>query len=116
MSTGAVKCWLVAYDIRDPRRLRQVHRFLKAEGASVQYSAFSVSADDRRLQRIMQDIRALIDERVDDVRAYHVPARSPVWMLGRQGLPDGIIVGPDDAVRLLGGVLAGTEAVDAQLD
>lgn len=83
MSAGAVKCWLVAYDIREVRRLRKVHRFLKAEGGSVQYSAFGVSADDRRLREVMQAIALLVDERVDDVRAYHVPARSPVWMLGQ---------------------------------
>lgn len=109
MSAGAKKSWLVAYDIRDARRLRRVHRLLKAEGGSVQYSAFGVRADDRGLQGLMQRVQALIDERVDDVRAYHVPVRSQIYMLGRQGLPDGIMLGPDDAMRLLGGVLAGAQ-------
>ncbi len=27
------KAWLVAYDIRQPRRLRRVHRVLRKEGA-----------------------------------------------------------------------------------
>lgn len=109
MSAGAVKCWLVAYDIREPRRLRKVHRLLKVEGGSVQYSAFGVSADDRQLQALLQRVAALIDARADDVRAYHVPARTPVWALGRQLLPEGVVVGSDEALRLLGAVLAGVE-------
>jgi CRISPR-associated protein Cas2 len=32
--------YLVAYDIRDPKRLRAVHRLLKANGYPVQYSVF----------------------------------------------------------------------------
>ena len=32
--------YLVAYDIRDPRRLREVHRIVKGYGVSLQYSVF----------------------------------------------------------------------------
>ena len=46
-------------------------------------------------------LETLIDSRVDDLRAYHLPARCPVWRLGRQGWPDGLILAPQQAARLV---------------
>ena len=34
------RCYLVCYDIRDPKRLRRVHRVVQGFGASWQYSIF----------------------------------------------------------------------------
>ena len=100
MSAGAVKHWLVAYDICAPRRLRQVHRRLRQEGLTVQYSAFSVLTNDQSIRKLLDDIEALIDTEEDDVRAYHVPARCEVWTLGAQGFPGGVLLEPADALRL----------------
>lgn len=102
MSAGKVKDWLVAYDIRDPRRLRRVHRRLREEGCTVQYSAFAVRADDRAMRTLMVDLEALIDPRHDDVRAYHLPERCAVWTLGVQSLPPGIHLEPAAVARLFG--------------
>ena len=101
MSVNAKKTWLVCYDIRDPRRLRRVHRRLRAEGATVQYSVFGVHADDRAMQRLLAELLTLIDAREDDVRAYHLPERCAVWTLGVQHLPDGVHVDAVTAARLL---------------
>lgn len=113
MSATATKTWLVAYDICEPGRLRRVHRQLKKVGATVQYSAFSVEANDAKLQALLATLESLIDPRHDDLRAYHLPQRCPVWLLGVQGLPDGVHVDPATASRLL---LASTpEDADAPL-
>ena len=101
MSTHQVKTWLVAYDIREPRRLRRVHRHLRKLGMAAQYSAFTVEADDSEIVDHLAAIESLIDKRVDDVRAYHLPARCPVWRLGRQEWPEGLYLSPLEAVRLL---------------
>lgn len=101
MSAGSSKTWLVSYDIREPRRLRQVHRQLRKAGATVQYSAFSVRADDPQMRALLNTLEGLIDPSEDDLRAYHLPQRCPVWMLGRQGLPDGVFIDAGDAVKLL---------------
>lgn len=102
MSAGQPKAWLVAYDIRCDRRLRRVHACLRRQGMAVQYSAFIVEADDSGVQRVLERIRALIDARVDDVRAYHLPERCAVWTLGRQQeWRDGELVMPGVAGRLL---------------
>ena len=101
MSTHQIKTWLVAYDIRAPRRLRRVHRYLRKLGLPAQYSAFTVEADDVQIADHLARLEHLIDTRADDLRAYHLPASCPVWRLGRQGWPEGLILAPRDAARLL---------------
>jgi CRISPR-associated protein Cas2 len=108
VSVNERKTWLVAYDIRCPRRLRRVHQRLKREGSSVQYSAYAVVANDREISSLLQQIESLIDARADDVRAYHVPERCPVWALGTQHLPDGITV---DAATASGWLLQRSESL-----
>ena len=95
------KAWIVAYDIRQPRRLRRVHRQLRKEGVAAQYSVFTVEADDEQIERLLACLRLLIDEHEDDLRAYHLPASCPVWSLGTQQLPDGICLSATHAARLL---------------
>lgn len=101
MSASEPKTWLICYDIREPRRLRRVHRVLRTHGATVQYSAFAVRASDHALADLLALLRDQIDARVDDVRAYHVPARCKVWALGTQNLADGIEVDATTAAHLL---------------
>ena len=105
------KAWLVAYDIREPRRLRRVHRQLRKEGVPAQYSVFTVEADDVQIAHLLEKLTALIDERVDDVRAYHLPASCTVWSLGSQDWPDGICLNGTQAARLLSSA-ADAEATD----
>lgn len=101
MSTHQVKTWLVAYDIRDKRRLRHVHRLMRKRGLAAQYSAFTVEADDLQITEIVQALERLINAQQDDVRAYHLPAACPVWRLGAQQWPDGLCMAPAQAMRLL---------------
>ncbi len=101
MSAGSNKTWLVSYDIREPRRLRRVHRQLRKTGATVQYSAFSVQADDAQMQALLSTLERLIDPAEDDLRAYHLPQRCPVWMLGQQGQPDGVYIDAGEASKIL---------------
>lgn len=104
------KAWLVAYDIREPKRLRSVHRCLRREGVPAQYSAFTVEADDVNITGLLDKLRQRIDERVDDLRAYHLPASCTVWSMGTQEWPDGICLSGSHAARLL----AHTEPADAE--
>lgn len=101
MSASECRTWLVCYDIRQPRRLRRVHRILRKCGATVQYSAFSVRADDGGLRDLLDELRGEIAEHADDVRAYHVPDHCKVWTLGKQDLPDGIEVDARTAAAML---------------
>lgn len=84
--------WLIAYDIRSPRRLRRVHRFLSEEGVWIQYSIFITQATPQRLGMIRSRIADLIDSRADDVRIYRIPRDPVLHTLGAQGLPDGALM------------------------
>jgi len=84
--------WLIAYDIRSPRRLRRVHRLLSDEGVWIQYSIFVTQATPQRLGIIRARIAGLIDDRADDVRIYRIPRVPIVHTLGAQGLPDGALM------------------------
>lgn len=95
------KAWLVAYDISDSRRLGRVHRKLRKEGIPAQYSIFTVEADDDRITELLEELRMLIDEGVDDLRAYHLPASCTVWGLGTQHWVDGVCLSGTRAARLL---------------
>jgi CRISPR-associated protein Cas2 len=101
MNPRALRTWLVCYDIADKRRLSRVHKILKREGATVQYSAFSVRASATGVDQLLTRIKAEIDQRADDVRAYHLPESCEVWMLGAQAMPEGIMIEASAATRLL---------------
>lgn len=59
--------YLVAYDIRDDRRLRHVHRTMKAYGWPMQYSVFICDLDTIELLDMKSDVAGIIDHRVDSV-------------------------------------------------
>lgn len=101
MSHSERRNWLVAYDIADPRRLQRVHAYLKRHAIPVQYSVFVLRDDARALNTVLRGIAERIDENEDDVRAYHLPARCEVTALGRQYLPEGILLPVEGLDRLL---------------
>lgn len=104
MSLSEQRIWLVAYDIRDPRRLGRVHRFLKRHALPVQYSIFVIRCTQRQLDAILEGIAARIDASCDDVRAYYLPDRCRVWSVGVQHLPEGIFLPAEGLGRLLHGL------------
>src|SRR5436853_64939 len=69
----SARTYLVAYDIRAPRRLQRVHKALSKVGYALQYSVFAVDLADWERLRLVARLRRLIDEKEDDVRFYLVP-------------------------------------------
>jgi CRISPR-associated protein Cas2 len=61
------RCYLVCYDIRDDKRLRRVHKLMKAYGEPWQYSVFycTLKAIDR--VRLETALRETMNLRVDQV-------------------------------------------------
>jgi CRISPR-associated protein Cas2 len=108
-STGR-RSWLVAYDIADPRRLARVHAYLKRRAIPVQYSVFVLHGGETLLERVLRGIGELIELADDDVRAYHLPDRCEIAMLGIQSLPEGVIVASSGLARLLQELPAGYSA------
>lgn len=59
------RCYLVCYDIRDPQRLRRVHRVMKGYGQAWQYSVFFCVLKDIDRVRMQTDLEALMNLRDD---------------------------------------------------
>jgi CRISPR-associated protein Cas2 len=93
------RCYLVCYDIREPRRLRRVHKLLKGYGEPWQYSVFYCVLADIDRVRLEQDLRGLIDLRADEVLILDLGSnadavRDNLTILGplRPPTPTGIVV------------------------
>ena len=67
--------WLIAYDIREPRRLRRVHKFVSRNAFALQYSLFAADLDARGVAAIISGLEARARTGVDDVRLYALPKR-----------------------------------------
>lgn len=85
-------CYLVCYDIRDPKRLRRIHKFMKAYGEGWQYSVFycTLKAIDR--VRLENGVRELMNHKEDqvlivDLGSNEEAARESSTFLG-SGIPE----------------------------
>jgi CRISPR-associated protein Cas2 len=93
------RCYLVCYDVRDDKRLRKIHKLMKAYGEPWQYSVFycTLRAIDRvRLENAAREILNLREDQflIVDLGSSEEAARESATVLG-PGLPDtesGIVV------------------------
>ncbi|RMD60195.1 MAG: CRISPR-associated endonuclease Cas2 [Planctomycetota bacterium] len=81
------RCYLVCYDIRDPKRLRRVHRLMKAYGEPWQYSVFycTLKAIDRvRLETALREMMNLKEDQalIVDLGGNEDAARESATVLG----------------------------------
>lgn len=81
--------WILAHDIRDPRRLQRVWRYLSRQGVRLQYSVYLLSGTHLQMDKLLADLRLLIDETADDVRLYPLTENTRIWGLGKQFDDDG---------------------------
>ena len=63
---------LIAYDIADARRLRQVAKLMEAYGERVQRSVFECVIDEPQLQILMHKVKHLMKRKEDKVQLYHL--------------------------------------------
>ncbi len=59
--------YIVAYDIRDEKRLGRVYRYMKGIGDQLQYSVYLCDLDDEELVDVSERFGNLINEREDSV-------------------------------------------------
>ncbi len=80
-----MKQWyVIAYDVREIKRLQKVHYFLKKRAIALQNSVFLVHANPKSLQSILNGIQERVNGRVDDVRLYPVIHPNAIWAAGLQ--------------------------------
>ena len=63
---------LVAYDVRDARRLRQVAKICLDYGIRVEYSVFECDLTEELFRKLWHDLQAVIDPDEDAVLAYKI--------------------------------------------
>lgn len=61
------RCYLVCYDIRDPKRLYHVHKLMKAYGEAWQYSVFYCTLKDIDRVRLENALRETVNLKKDQV-------------------------------------------------
>lgn len=61
------RCYLVCYDIRDPKRLRSVHKVLKGYGEAWQFSVFFCVLKEIDRVRLQTDLKEQINQKEDRV-------------------------------------------------
>ena len=76
--SGGKLLYLVCYDIRCPKRLGRVHRYLKKRAVALQYSVFLAKLSVKEREALLSGLRVIIHEQFDDVRVYPLP-KSPDW-------------------------------------
>lgn len=59
------RCYLVCYDIRDPKRLRRVHKVLKGYGEAWQFSVFFCVLKDIDRVRLQTDLEEQMNQKED---------------------------------------------------
>ena len=92
MALNECACWIIAYDIRCPKRLNRVHKFLVGEAIWVQYSIFVTNTTAQKIGCLRSELLELIDDDADDIRIYRVPDRPMIVTLGNQGFPAGVML------------------------
>ncbi len=93
------RCYLVCYDIRDPKRLRRVHRVLRGYGEAWQFSVFFCVLKDIDRVRLQTDLEEQMNQKEDqtmilDLGPNEKEAREAATVIG-QPLPEqesGIVV------------------------
>lgn len=79
--------WLVCYDIRDPRRLRRIHRCCRQWGMPLQRSVFACALKGHDLDAMIEELRGLMNEDEDDIRLYPIEDLAKAILQGTSRLP-----------------------------
>ena len=80
-----IKQWyVIAYDIRHPKRLKRTHYYLKKHALPLQRSVFLIHKKPSELHKILQAVRQRTHKTKDDVRLYPVTSPYSIWAAGTQ--------------------------------
>jgi len=92
--------YLIAYDVRDERRLKRLHSYLRKQATAVQKSVFALYTDAAGLAEVERGLRARADPKVDDLRLYAIPGPAALWAAGAQARAFAGLYGPQGASQV----------------
>lgn len=61
MAHDDIRWRLVCYDVRDPRRLRRVHRIVLAYGKMVQFSVYRCRLDNEKVEKLRWELAQVME-------------------------------------------------------
>ena len=74
--------FVIAYDIREPRRLQRVQRLISAHCLQLQYSVYYATMSCRAMDTLIAKLQRLIRPE-DDIRIYEVEPLERAFMIGK---------------------------------
>ena len=83
--------YIICYDIRSPRRLQKVHKFLRKEAYQLQESVFTWFGNQHDLESLQQELLSRIHPGNDDLRGYRLPTHISIQFWGSSPFLSGII-------------------------
>ncbi len=78
------KNYLIAYDIREPKRLGRIHYFISKKATAMQNSVFLIIANQSDLKTVTDGLLDRADTQVDDIRLYPLQSHNQIWVAGQQ--------------------------------
>lgn len=76
--------YVIAYDIRDNRRLKRIHYYISKHAKALQKSVFLAESDGKSLEKLIAGLRRRANDHLDDIRVYPVMHLDRIWAAGRQ--------------------------------
>ncbi|MCX6678469.1 MAG: CRISPR-associated endonuclease Cas2 [Methanothrix sp.] len=64
---GELKCYVVSYDIMDPKRLHQVHKIMKGFGDPIHYSVFRCNLTEKGKVELIAALTEIIKHNEDRI-------------------------------------------------
>lgn len=86
-----LRTFIIGYDIRDPKRLRKVHRVMSNFSCPIEYSIFLYFGTETSLNIELDNVLALLKRNEDDLRCYELPIKGLQQRIGAPTMPEGII-------------------------
>lgn len=86
-----IHSFFICYDIRQPKRLGQVHRLVKRYAHQVQESVYYCQVKTSVMTDFKTQLERVIDLDVDDVRIYRLIHNRPIFWMGKSIHQNGIM-------------------------
>jgi len=64
---SGLKCYVVSYDIMEPKRLVRVHKIMMGYGQPLHYSVFRCDLNSRSLEEMTNDLNIIINHKEDRI-------------------------------------------------
>lgn len=76
--------FVVCYDIKDPKRLKKVHRLISKELLQIQYSIYYGILSLQDMDALIGKLERIIDSHHDDVKVYQTQSLESAFIKGKR--------------------------------